>query len=80
MVEELHVAGIDGLGFVGIAANEVAVEAFVSGKIAFGEIPEVVRLTIREHRLDRTPSMDDLIEADRWARVTANSLVSGKGI
>jgi 1-deoxy-D-xylulose-5-phosphate reductoisomerase len=67
------------LGAVMNAANEVAVEAFVSGKIAFGEIPEVVRLTIREHRLDRTPSMDDLIEADRWARVTANSLVSGKG-
>ncbi len=67
------------LGAVMNAANEVAVEAFVSGKIGFGEIPEVVRLTIREHRLDRTPSMDDLIEADRWARVTANSLVSGKG-
>jgi 1-deoxy-D-xylulose-5-phosphate reductoisomerase len=67
------------LGAVMNAANEVAVDAFMAGNIAFGGIPEVVRLTIRRHRLDPTPSMDDLLEADRWARATAAMVVGELG-
>jgi 1-deoxy-D-xylulose-5-phosphate reductoisomerase len=62
-------------GAVMNAANEVAVEAFMAGKIAFGAICEVVRLTIRRHTLQKRPSLDDLMEADRWARVTAESVL-----
>ena len=56
------------LGAVMNAANEVAVEAFLGGRIAFGRISDLVGLTIRRHRLVQEPTMDDLMEADRWAR------------
>lgn len=56
------------LGAVMNAANEAAVEAFVDGAIPFGEISRLVGLTISQHRLRMRPSLDDLLEADRWAR------------
>ncbi len=57
------------------AANEVAVEAFLSGKIPFGMISRTVALTIRRHSLQQTPSLDDLFEADQWARQTARTAI-----
>jgi len=57
------------------AANEAAVAAFTSGNVAFGEISRVVELTIRSHRVEPQPTLDDLLEADRWARGTAESLI-----
>jgi 1-deoxy-D-xylulose-5-phosphate reductoisomerase len=60
------------------AANEVAVEGFLAGNIAFGEISTVVADTIRGHRLQERPTLDDLLEADRWARQRACGLVEGK--
>ena len=64
-------------GAVMNAANEVAVEAFTAGKIAFGEISRTVELTIRRHRVQSSPSLDDLLQADRWARSEAANLVNG---
>src|SRR5205823_149529 len=55
------------LGAVLNAANEAAVEAFVSGKIAFGEISRLVEFTMDRHTVQSAPSLDDLLEADRWA-------------
>ncbi|MCC6424807.1 MAG: 1-deoxy-D-xylulose-5-phosphate reductoisomerase [Phycisphaerales bacterium] len=60
------------LGAVMNAANESAVAAFTSGKIRFGEISRMVELTIQEHEVQPNPGLDDLLEADRWARNTAN--------
>jgi 1-deoxy-D-xylulose-5-phosphate reductoisomerase len=57
------------------AANEVAVEAFAAGKMPFGEISRAVELTIRAHRVQPSPSMDDLLQADRWARAEASALI-----
>jgi 1-deoxy-D-xylulose-5-phosphate reductoisomerase len=56
------------LGAVLNAANEVAVDAFVAGKIAFGEISRLVEFTIDSHRVQTDPSLDDLLEADRFSR------------
>jgi 1-deoxy-D-xylulose-5-phosphate reductoisomerase len=63
-------------GAVMNAANEAAVEAFTAGKIAFGEISRVVELTIRRHRVQSSPSLDDLLQADRWARTEAATIVA----
>lgn len=60
------------LGAVLNAANESAVAAFTSGKIRFGEISRIVEHTIQEHELQPNPRLDDLLEADRWARNTAD--------
>jgi 1-deoxy-D-xylulose-5-phosphate reductoisomerase len=50
------------------AANEVAVAAFLEGKLAFLEIPEVVADALA--RADGSPArdLDDLVEVDRAAR------------
>ncbi|HEY1922563.1 MAG TPA: 1-deoxy-D-xylulose-5-phosphate reductoisomerase, partial [Tepidisphaeraceae bacterium] len=62
------------------AANEVAVAAFMAAKIPFGEICRVVELTISQHRIQTNPGLDDLLEADRWARQCAETCIaSGAG-
>lgn len=66
------------MGAVLNAANEAAVEAFVAGKISFGRIADLVEATMSSHRTISTPTLDDLIDADRWARayVSARSAAS----
>jgi 1-deoxy-D-xylulose-5-phosphate reductoisomerase len=59
------------------AANEVAVAAFMAGKILFGEICDTVELTISLHRVQSNPTLDDLLEADCWARKTAENIIAG---
>jgi 1-deoxy-D-xylulose-5-phosphate reductoisomerase len=66
------------LGAVLNAANESAVEAFLSGRIPFGVIYDVVELTIARHRLQSDPSLDDLMEADQWARQQAARIIQEK--
>jgi 1-deoxy-D-xylulose-5-phosphate reductoisomerase len=63
-------------GAVMNAANEVAVEAFVAEQIPFNAISRVVGLTIDRHRVQEAPDLDDLLDADRWARETAARIVT----
>jgi 1-deoxy-D-xylulose-5-phosphate reductoisomerase len=63
------------LGAVMNAANETAVSAFIAGNLPFGEIPRTVALTIDAHRVQASPTLDDLLAADRWARATAAGLI-----
>ena len=58
------------------AANEVAVAAFMDGKIPFGEISGVVELTISRHRIQSNPTLDDLLQADRAARKAAEDIIA----
>jgi len=53
------------------AANEVAVDLFVKGKISFPGISETVARTLAAHRTVAHPSLDVIVEADRWAREEA---------
>jgi 1-deoxy-D-xylulose-5-phosphate reductoisomerase len=62
-------------GAVMNAANEVAVEAFMAGKIRFGEISSVVERTVADHHLKCTPGLDDLLQADQSARTAALMLI-----
>jgi 1-deoxy-D-xylulose-5-phosphate reductoisomerase len=61
------------MGAVMNAANEIAVEAFIAGKIRFGEICSIVERTIADHRLESSPDLDDLLDADAWARQAAKA-------
>ena len=63
------------LGAVMNASNEVAVEAFLSDKIRFGEICEVVEHTMSAHIIEPTPTLADVLKADHWARTTAAEYV-----
>jgi len=57
------------------AANEVAVHAFLDKTIGFNDIPAIIRKTVKEHAATLHPSLDDVIAADRWARVAAESSI-----
>jgi 1-deoxy-D-xylulose-5-phosphate reductoisomerase len=57
------------------AANEVAVEAFLNGGVRFVEIADVIRSTMEAHTQREIAGLDDALEADRWAREKAESLV-----
>jgi len=53
------------------AANEIAVEAFVNHKINFPQITEIVRDTLDAHKVVSHPTLDQILEADAWARKRA---------
>lgn len=75
------VAGRGGTsGAVLNAANETAVDAFIAGKIPFGEIFRVVEFTINANSVQSGPSLDDLFEADRLARATAACFIEKQSI
>lgn len=57
------------------AANEVAVHAFLEGRIAFGAIPEVVEATLERDGDVPVHHASQLLEIDRGARETAGEIV-----
>ncbi|MDH4152783.1 MAG: 1-deoxy-D-xylulose-5-phosphate reductoisomerase [Nitrospira sp.] len=57
------------------AANEIAVDAFLNHGLRFIEIAAVIRNTMDAHTQQEISSLDDALEADRWAREKAESLV-----
>lgn len=58
------------------AANEVAVDAFVQGKIAFGKISAVIEQTMERTR-PAPANLEGVRSADREARVNAQAIVEG---
>jgi 1-deoxy-D-xylulose-5-phosphate reductoisomerase len=58
------------------AANDVAVEQFVAGRIAFTRIAETLAATLDAHEPRRDPTLEDVLEAERWARAYAGGRLS----
>ncbi len=50
------------------AANETAVRFFLRREIRFDQIPVVVEEALSHHQAVSTPSIEDIFEADAWAR------------
>jgi 1-deoxy-D-xylulose-5-phosphate reductoisomerase len=57
------------------AANEIAVESFLDGKIAFLDIPELIEKSMEAHQPHPVETIEMVMEADRWARKTALGLL-----
>ncbi len=55
------------------AANEVAVEAFCQGRLSFPDITETVARVMDRHAVVEHPTLEQLLEADAWARATARA-------
>ena len=53
------------------AANEVAVSAFLDRRISFPRIWHLVEEVMNRHASVANPSLDAILEADRWAREEA---------
>jgi len=60
------------------AADEVAVELFLSHRIRFTDIAKIVQRTLERHRNVSRPSLEDVLAADNWAREYATHLSLGQ--
>ena len=59
------------------AANEAAVEAFLKGELPFPGIWRTVEKVMSRHVPSADPDLQDIMEADRWARREALGFISG---
>jgi 1-deoxy-D-xylulose-5-phosphate reductoisomerase len=59
-------------------ANEVAVEAFLRGRIGFLAIPEVIHHALDHHQAGGELELENLLEVDRQARRAAEAAVTEK--
>ena len=57
------------------SANEVIVEAFLQEKIRFKDIPFSLMRVLEKHNSMANPGLEDILEADRWAREEAMTIL-----
>jgi 1-deoxy-D-xylulose-5-phosphate reductoisomerase len=56
------------------AANEVAVEAFLDGKLGFTSIPRVIERVMSAHTVEKMSSLQVVRRVDNWAREYAREM------
>lgn len=59
------------------ASNEVAVDAYVRGRVRFGDIARIVSGVMSRHKGAAHPSLGDILDADAEARSEAMRLIPG---
>lgn len=57
------------------AANEIAVEAFLSDKLRFCDIPAVIDHVMSRHHLISAPDLQAVLDSDHWARRSATQKI-----
>lgn len=57
------------------AADEVAVEIFLKGRLPFTGIHKIISEVMGRHQVKAVGSIDDVLEADAWSRQEASSLI-----
>ena len=62
------------------AANEVAVAAFLDGRIGFRQIHEISRKTVESHKSVKPRNLQQILRADEWARGFAGGLAQENGL
>lgn len=65
----------DGFAVVLNAANEIAVTAFLAGRIGFDRIWQIVESTMAAHTPSEPENIEHIFEIDTWARHHAASLI-----
>ncbi|MBC7796909.1 MAG: 1-deoxy-D-xylulose-5-phosphate reductoisomerase, partial [Pyrinomonadaceae bacterium] len=55
------------------AANEIAVDAFLNGKIKLSAIPQIIEAVMNEHQTKSASSLETILEADKTARIAASN-------
>lgn len=58
------------------AANEVAVEAFLQGRIGFLDIARTVETALKNHAVHPLNSLEDVLEADKVTRLKTGEILS----
>ncbi len=57
-------------------ANEIAVEAFLGGKIGFLDIPGLIEKTMEAHQKQAIDNLETVLASDRWARDKAREVLN----
>ncbi len=58
------------------ASNEIAVNAFLEGKITFLQIELIIKTMMDNHQVIENPSLDDIIEVDKKIRKETMELIA----
>jgi 1-deoxy-D-xylulose-5-phosphate reductoisomerase len=58
------------------AANEICVEGFLRKRIKFIAIPKIIEQVLDNHSNRKNPGLEDVMEADSWARREAAGLIT----
>ncbi len=56
-------------------ANEIAVAGFLKKEICYGNIPEIIYEVMEQHTNVQSPTLEDILQADKWARDAAEKFM-----
>ena len=56
-------------------ANEIAVDAFLNGKIKFADIPKIIEKTMSAHENKKDYSIEDVYNSDIWSKDYTRSIL-----
>ena len=59
------------------AADEIAVNAFLEGRIPFTGICKVVEQVLSKHEPSQGIDAEEILDADRWASALASEITTG---
>ena len=62
------------------AANEVAVEAFLTNRLSFLEISKVIEKVMDQHQMETLTTVEQALRADLWGRYKAQEMISGGAV
>lgn len=73
-------AGREGGTFPAVlsGANDIAVQAFLEGRLSYLGISRLIEKILNKHKKKRGESLDEILEADNWARREANFLLQSQ--
>ncbi len=60
------------------SADEIVVNAFLDERIGFMDIPDILQCVMDRHDVIADPTLEDILEVDKWAKSTTRSIVSAK--
>lgn len=58
------------------AANEIAVQAFLTDQLPFDKIETIIEETMNAHTIHPHPTIDDILKINDWARNKAQTLIT----
>ena len=60
------------------SADEVVVDAFLDETIGFMDIPAVLQRVMDKHEVIADPTLEDILQVDKWAKSTALSIINAQ--
>lgn len=60
------------------AANEVAVESFIKGKIRYAMMQDIIDFSLQEIKVEKIESLEHLTECDRQTRIICNNRINNQ--